>query len=231
MQRIKRKFRAVVHLLILDKKYWSKLHSFIAWKVRVLYNHILDYVYAGEFLGKIHYSEKQKTNGAHPTESTDYLGLFSAWRKVAITDSDVIVDVGCGKGRTILWLLKHHKGNKIYGIEVENEIADQTIKRFERYSNVRIIKGDAINNIPRDGNIFYLYNPFIEPIVRNFKEKLEELFYLNKNSITVIYHNPWYLRVFLNDPKWTVNFHHLKPKIFSKLLLIHQDTAIIKLNI
>jgi len=36
--------------------------------------------------------------------------------------ADVIVDVGCGKGRSLNWLIDHFPANAIYGIELDPEL-------------------------------------------------------------------------------------------------------------
>lgn len=230
MKKVKKIAFVFFRLLMLDREYWIKIHGYFAWKTRRLYNTIIDYLYIGESLGGIIYSEELKAHGAYQTQSVDYIGLYQGLGKIRITESDVIVDVGCGKGRAILWMLKHYKVKRIFGIELNDEVAEQTSKRFEKFNNVTIIKGDAIENIPLEGSIFYLYNPFVGSVMKNFKNQLEELFYLKK-TITIVYHNPIYFQVFLNDPKWTVEYFELKPAFLRKLLRFRQQaTAIIKLN-
>ncbi|MGE5416600.1 MAG: class I SAM-dependent methyltransferase [Acidobacteriota bacterium] len=225
-----RVLRILQRLMMLDKDYWDAIPSRMVSTARRLYNTVIDYLYIGESLVEIVYSEELMVTGAYQTQSTEYLALFHAFGKIKITESDVIVDVGCGKGRAILWLLKNRKVDKIFGIELNDEVAAQTSKRFEKYDNVKIIKGDAIENVPLEASIFYLYNPFVGTIVKRYKDRLEELFYARK-PITIVYHNPIYLEVFLNDPKWTVEFFRYEPAFIRKLLRFRQqDTAIIKLN-
>lgn len=227
---MKRIVNIFLRLMMLDSLYWSKIYPYFAWRIRYLYNRIFDYLYIGENLGGIVYSERLKKHGAYQTQSVDYIALYHGIKKIRITESDVIVDAGCGKGRAIVWFLKHYKQNRVFGIELNEEIADQTTKRFEKYPNVTIIKGDAIENIPLDGSIFYMYNPFVGSVMQRFKEKLEELYYLKK-SIILVYHNPIYCNVFYNDPKWSIEYFKIKPVLLAKLLRFRQqDTAIIKLN-
>lgn len=231
MEKVKKLAFVFVRLLMLDKKYWTEVHSRFAGKTRILYNGIIDQHYIGESLGEIVYSEALLASGAYQTQSAEYLALFHAFRRIKINKSDVIVDVGCGKGRAILWVLKHYKADKIYGIELNDEVAEETAKRLEKYDKVTIIHGDAIENIPPEATIFYLYNPFIGTILKKFKLKLEAQFY-QKKSITIVYHNPIYLKVFLKDPKWTVEYYRYKPTCIRKLLRFRQqDTAIVKLKL
>ena len=39
---------------------------------------------------------------------------------------------------------------------------------------MEIICGNAVDNIPEDGTIFYLYNTFNRAVMKEFKERLKE---------------------------------------------------------
>ncbi|MGE5404429.1 MAG: methyltransferase domain-containing protein [Candidatus Saccharibacteria bacterium] len=222
--------RILNRLLMLDKNYWDAIPARMVSMTRRLYNTIIDYIYIGESLVEIVHSEELKASGANQTQSAEYLALIHAFGKIEMSESDVVVDVGCGRGRAIIWLLKNRKVAKIYGVELNDKVAQQTAKRFAKYNNVDIINGDALESIPQEATVFYLYNPFVGSIVLRYKEKLEELFY-TKKSITIVYHNPIYLKVFLNDPKWTIEFYRYEPEFIRKLLRFRQqDTAIITLK-
>jgi SAM-dependent methyltransferase len=130
------------------------------------------------------------------------------FRLVRISKKDVIVDVGCGKGRVINFLLFRGYRNKIVGLELDKEIAARTAKQFRRHKNVTIISGNALNNIPKDATIFYFYNPFSREVVVKFEELLSTMF--PNRPIRIIYYNPKSIDVFCNG-NWRIqyiNFEH-----------------------
>jgi len=59
--------------------------------------------------------------------------IFSARNGLEITPSDVLVDIGCGKGRVINWWLGLGLGNRIIGLEIEELLAIEARKRLQRY--------------------------------------------------------------------------------------------------
>jgi SAM-dependent methyltransferase len=125
------------------------------------------------------------------------------YRFVRITNKDVLVDVGCGKGRMINYWLSRKLGNRIFGLELDPRVAGYTARNLSKWRNVTIKSGDAIANLPKDGTVFYFYNPFTEEKVREFEAALSERF-ANK-PITVIYYNPKSLKVFQNG-KWRIRY-------------------------
>ena len=56
---------------------------------------------------------------------------------VDVGPNDTIVDVGCGKGRSLNWLIDRFPGNPIVGIELDPELCTQTARRLQRRSTSR----------------------------------------------------------------------------------------------
>ena len=140
--------------------------------------------------------------GARSSSNSDYEVLEYIF-KGRIKPDDILVDVGCGKGRVLnCWL---HMGfrNRIYGLEYETDLVAQIQQRLGRYPNVKVIAGDALANLPPDATLFYLFNPFTEPVTVAFKQRLVEV-YGARGNITVLYYNCVFLHVFQNDPRWEI---------------------------
>lgn len=128
--------------------------------------------------------------GANETVSTD-LALLAPLLGNELRHADVFVDVGCGTGRVLNWVLADGRAKKIYGIELDAEIANATLNRLKTHQNVHIQHGDAVKNIPGDGTLFYLWNPFQENVMTKFRDAL-----ITKctkegtlSSVRIIYHN------------------------------------------
>lgn len=155
---------------------------------------IVDFKYSGRLL-----FGNKKTRfrhiGANDVYHTDYAVMPLIFSQIAVRPEDVLVDVGCGKGRVINYWLSKKLKNKIYGLELDPNVACETASQYKNRSNVTIIYGDAIGNLPADGTVFYFYNPFSEEKVREFEEKLR---HLTQSPITVVYYKPDSAHVFNN---------------------------------
>ena len=136
--------------------------------VKIARNAVRDLRYRGLLAGTVR--TRYARLGAHHTTNSDYDDLPALFGAARLRADDVIVDVGCGKGRVINWLLAHHPGNRVYGIELDPEIAAATERRLRRYPAVRIICGDASTLLPPEATVFYLFNPFDEPVMRRFAQ-------------------------------------------------------------
>lgn len=155
----------------------------------------LDLKYSGQLLHG-NKSSNYKHLGANDVYHTDYSVMPLTFNEIKISPDDILVDVGCGKGRVInYWLSRNYK-NPIFGIEIDPQIAIETAMQFSSHPNVKVICGDAIDNLPSDGTIFYFYNPFHETKVFEFEQKARDI--SGDNPIVVIYYNPKSLHVFEN---------------------------------
>jgi Methyltransferase domain len=166
---------------------------------RLIRNLALDLRY-GSFLGgtvKTPYADL----GIHDSASTDYGALPHIFEN-AISPSDVLVDIGCGKGRVINWWLSRGYINRMVGLEIDPEVARQTSERLSKWHNVQIISGDALVNLPQDGTIFYLFNPFNEQWVQRFKANVDD--FKSKRAIRIFYYNCLHCHLFEADRSWAV---------------------------
>jgi ubiquinone/menaquinone biosynthesis C-methylase UbiE len=158
----------------------------------------------GRFLGgvkKTPFSDQ----GAFDCANSVYSVVFDLFKKrLTIKPDDVIVDIGCGKGRVINALILMGVENQIVGIELDAEIAAQARKRLAGYSNVTIIAGNALKNIPPNGTIFYLYNPFNDTVMSQFVQRLAEMKRDRGREVRIAYIRSVYLDIFRNDPRWTI---------------------------
>ncbi len=161
---------------------------------------VLDLRYSGRVL-----YGNQKTRfkrlGANDVYHTDYTAMPLIFANVAIKPHDVLVEVGCGKGRVINYWLSQGYQNKIIGLELDPAVAAQTAQQFARWEQVKIVAGDALANLPPEGTVFYFYNPFEWDKVVEFEEHLVAV--AGHKAVTVIYYNPKSLPAFTNR-SWDV---------------------------
>jgi len=172
---------------------------------RVMYNAAVDLRFGGLLAGEI--PTRFADLGANETANSDYLALDKIFVDRIYPD-DVLVDVGCGKGRVINWWLRSGATNKIVGLELDDVIAHRTRKRLRRYPNVTIVAGDAVANLPSDGTVFYLFNPFGPEVLAAFKERVARLT-TRRDRVRVIYNNCHYVALFEDDDEWDVRLVNL----------------------
>lgn len=118
----------------------------------------------------------------------------------------VFVDLGCGKGRTLL-LASHYAFRSIIGVEISPElcqIATENVKAYlsnrEQISQISVVCA-GINEFEYDSFdkeehlLVYLYNPCGESVLAIALQKLQHL--ASKGLwITIIYLNPTCLEIF-----------------------------------
>jgi hypothetical protein len=91
--------------------------------------------------------------------------------------------------------------NQIFGLELDPEIAASTAKRLKRFDNVNIIPIDAVENLPPDATVVYLYHPFGEKVVKRLRELLQ---ITKPERVRVFYYNCVCAEVFEHDRRFNV---------------------------
>lgn len=172
--------------------------------IRLVRNVHMDLRYGGLLGGAV----EQRYPGAKTVGSTDY-ALMQQIFGGRIRDHDVLVDVGCGKGRVLNWWLENYPHHRMVGLELMEEVAAATAHRLRNFPNVRVISGDAIANLPTEATLFYLFNPFNAAIMVRFKDRMRELCRARPECL-ILYFAPVHIDVFQSDPDWTVKLHEIK---------------------
>jgi SAM-dependent methyltransferase len=143
--------------------------------------------------------------GAAMTMSTEYHHLEELFQRAGIhvDQADVLVDIGCGMGRVINYWLACGNRNRIVGLELDRDVANSVRRRTKSWPNVAIITGDAAENLPEDGTIFYAFNPFDAAVMSRLKARMEAL-PNGQRDVVLLYYNCHHTGVFENDPAWRV---------------------------
>jgi SAM-dependent methyltransferase len=134
--------------------------------------------------------------GATRTESATYRTLARLFGQQAahIDPADVLVDVGCGKGRVLNYWLRAGLRNPLIGIELTPEVGAWTRARLAPFDNVGIVIGDAVEVLPANGTVFFLFNPFGRDTMAAFARQL--LARTERGKLRVVYLNARHLDVF-----------------------------------
>ena len=124
-------------------------------------------------------------------EPTPYQVLDSLIESEYINKEDVLLDIGCGKGRVSLYL-NHKIGCTCKGIDFNKDLIEEanTNKR-NMNSNVEFYCENAIHYKITNENKFYFFNPF----------SIEIFFSVISNIINSYYENPRDIMIFLYYPE------------------------------
>ncbi len=109
----------------------------------------------------------------------------------------VFVDLGSGKGRTLL-MASNYPFRRIIGVELLPALHQAALDNLKRYRGesqkcfaLEPICGDATEFVfPVDRLLIYLFNPFPESGLRQTMENLEKSLTRHPRSVCVLYHNP-----------------------------------------
>lgn len=140
------------------------------------------------------------------TVSTNYEELeIIFFEHLSINPQDILIDVGCGKGRVFSYLLYKGLKNKLIGYEINPAVGLKTARRLNHYPNVAIRVENIFDDFPPEGNIFYLYNPFKEDMMRSFMAAILKVAHRNP---VIIYNNPIHLSLF-DTPDFSCKYFDL----------------------
>ena len=108
------------------------------------------------------------------------------------------VDVGSGKGRTLL-LATAWPFERIIGVEFSRELHETAQRNIERARypwpqrcvDVSSVCCDATAwTLPNDRLVLYFYNPFTEPVMRAVVQNIEQSIQQADRDVYVVYYNP-----------------------------------------
>ena len=143
--------------------------------------------------------------GAFHVTNSEYGDLPSLFTAAEAGGEDVFVDVGCGKGRVLNWLLTTFPGSTIFGLELDPDVCRKTARRLRRFGNVTVLCGDATTMLPAEATLFYLFNPFDERVMRRFIDTLRALpAPASGRPRRLVYYNCKYEALFRAQPGWVV---------------------------
>ena len=107
------------------------------------------------------------------------------------------VDIGSGKGRTLL-MASEYPFRKIIGVELIAELhgaAEENIRGYrsptQRCVHIESMLADAREfELPEEPLVLYLFNPLPEPGMKRVMARLEKSLAANPRPVWILYHNP-----------------------------------------
>jgi SAM-dependent methyltransferase len=110
---------------------------------------------------------------------------------------DVFVDFGCGMGRVLCQVARHHGFGRVVGVEIAPQLAARATANVEanrhrlRCRDVEVAVGDALEfPIPVDMTFAYFANPFEGPIFARVVERIIESLDRAPRRLILGYLNP-----------------------------------------
>jgi SAM-dependent methyltransferase len=143
--------------------------------------------------------------GANETVSTDY-ALLNPLLHDEMKRGEHFVDVGCGTGRVLNWALADGRAERICGLELDSSVAEATARRLKKQSQVTIVAGDAVENLPADSTLLYMWNPFQHDVMVRFRDTCLTRFTTQGtlDKVRIIYHNCLHADVWEEHPQCRV---------------------------
>lgn len=141
--------------------------------------------------------------------------LFS---RVPVRPDDVIVDVGCGKGRVIGFLSGEFPENRIIGVEVD-ETALFARRIFAKNPRIEIRHAMLDQDYPREGTVFFLFPPTDGELPDQLKALID--LHATRDTYVVAKGAMGDLAAFRADPTWSVEMVAPPEGFFARLFSTH----------
>ena len=129
----------------------------------------------------------------HPYEPTPYSVLERLADSGLISEGDVVLDYGCGKGR-VDFFLSYQTRAKTIGIEYDERIYDGAIENKNTAVSGARVSFEKRNaekyEVPSEVNRCYFFNPFSVEILRKVMARILESYYENPRELLLFFYYP-----------------------------------------
>lgn len=130
-----------------------------------------------------------------PYEASPWLALRRGLAGCRIGPDDVLIDLGCGKGR-VLVLAARYPFRRVVGVELSPELAHVARANLARAprscGEVEVVCADVKDyGLPDDVTIIYMYNPFRGEIFSRALAAIVESLERAPRRVTILYRSPF----------------------------------------
>ena len=148
--------------------------------------------------------------------------IKSAFKKLPIGPEDVILDIGCGKGRA-MYMMSAFPFGRIEGYDLSGEMVEIANANFTKLGlddrcHAFIADADTYEDYDRF-NYFYAFNPVPEKVFKNLMDHISESIRKNPRTCRFIYLNPMYDTYILDHTDFK--------KVFQKQGLLEWDRVFV----
>ena len=129
----------------------------------------------------------------HPYEPTPYSVLERLADSDYLSEENIVVDYGCGKGR-VGFFLSSEIGCKVIGIEFDNKICGQACENLSGFvgnrEGVEFLCVGAENYEIEEADVFYFFNPFSVEILHSVIGKIKNSYYNEPRDMKLFFYYP-----------------------------------------
>lgn len=110
----------------------------------------------------------------HGYEPADVWQLPKLLPRHEVDSDDVLIDVGAGKGRVLLFAVRQYAFRRVVGVEISPELAavaraNMRALATDEQARVSVVEADAASwTVPDDATVLHLFNPFKGDTLRAF---------------------------------------------------------------
>lgn len=172
-------------------------------KIVTLLDVLKDLKICHKSLAKTIISEDIEETGAKNSEAIKYWALDDVMGDLEFKASDSFIDVGCGKGRVLAYMIYKKHPCSINGVELKKDIADICTSWTKSYDNVNVMCSNAFEIDHNNYTHLFMYNPFTQEFLYNFIELLESQ--LNHSVKLIFFGNNIIYKILSNRKCWSVD--------------------------
>ena len=121
--------------------------------------------------------------------------------------ADVIMDLGCGKGRAICFFAAERRVKRVIGVELYKGLYEAAVENINnlliKMSKINTYHADVVNFTDIDDvTIFLLHNPFGAKTLTKLIKNIEKSLKVNPRTIRIVYYpTPNLARLFDETPR------------------------------
>ena len=140
-------------------------------------------------------------------EPMSYFALQRLLKQVLVVPGEVLVDIGCGRGRVVCMFARRHSIAKCVGVEYHQEYAETARKNAAklrgRQTPIYILEGNAAEQNYDDATLVFLFNPFGEVTMRRTIQQIGMSLKRRPRPLRLVYVNPQHEAI-LEEQSWLV---------------------------
>ena len=128
----------------------------------------------------------------HPYEPTDYSVLEKLVKSEYITEDNIVVDYGCGKGRVDFYL-SAKLGCKTIGVDFDERMIQMALENKVTFSGKikpEFVCISAEKYEVKNADCFYFFNPFPVEVLRSVMGKIIDSYYEAPRPMTLFFYYP-----------------------------------------
>ena len=130
---------------------------------------------------------------AHHYGYLAYYTYFSIFNRLELTSSDVVVDLGCGKGRPVC-IAATYPIKEAVGVEIDPPLCEQGAENGRRMKHrkapIRFVCQSATDFDYDDVSVIVMFHPFGADTMRVVLSRWEESLERRPRELRVVYGNP-----------------------------------------